>query len=244
MTTGGTYGSQDEMIVISGQDEITPPVEQTSTSQENKGEPQKPAAKTYSEEEVTAIVNTKTSELSTKIKTYEKDRSDALAELGRLKKEHEAVQAQLDDLTKDKPEAKEAIERLNKRLKGLDEKERAIEADKLTHQERVKWAENVQRKELSKTIAAEFTNGDPLKLEQLVAMANATTEEQIRKIASTIWTLKSAEPAKPTPPAKPAPPIPDSGVIQGGNSKLTNEQIENMPFEEYRNHPSVKARYK
>ncbi len=123
--------------------------------------------------------------------------------------------------------------RARERERAADERERQLKAHELEHDERIKKAEARERSDAIAEIAAEYSI-EAGKLKDL-----GLDVETTRKVAATWGTKKVAESQAQQQTLKT-----DSGSTSGGTGKLTNEQIEAMPTEEYAKHPSVKARYK
>jgi len=164
--------------------------------------------------------------------------SDALAKAGRDAKSLETKKAELDrqaqELTdwqarKDEEERK-AVEGnpelldVYQQRKALREKEATFkkeqdefEQKKLEHQVEVESAREVQRDVDIFDIVQEYEGGDAMKLKTLCVNFNATSKEQIRKAADTLWEKKGTQSSSDTTKQKR-----DSGMTIGGGARLSD----------------------
>ena len=206
----------------------TTPELEGQKSPEGKGEI--PAAesvsseKTFTEADVRAAVHAARSEAGRERSAVEKERNELKSQLTSIHSELEEkaaelekLQTQFDGLSSDDPEKFELV----KEIKAVKEERRqlkadrtALEADKTKHGERIKFADDTLREVAIFDISAEYEAGNAEKLKDLCDIFSATSEEQIRHVADTLWQKKGTG-TKPTLKL-------DSG---GTGGALTNKQI-------------------
>ncbi len=175
--------------------------------------------------------------------------SDALAKAGRERKsiedENATLKSQLatnqtlikeaqdeiakakslaETLSKDDPDKKKLLQLIadsEKELKDLKAQKTALETEKTIWGEDVKNAKEFKLSQTVSKVAADYEGGDEAKLKSLAGIANATTEEAIRKIADTLWTQKAQDTQQQNIK-------PDPGTTNGGGtdySKMTSSQL-------------------
>lgn len=180
--------------------------------------PKKPL--TYTEEEVGRLLQLDRMKAGRDWKALETERDTLKShitaketEIEDIQTERESLQKQIDDLASGDPDKFNLV----KKDKELRERERkykadlqALEVDKRAHGERLTRAEAIERDVLILEIAEEYENADAEKLTNLCETLGAKTEEQIKKIAETLWAKKEGAPESPLMK-------PDSGVTRGGS---------------------------
>lgn len=108
--------------------------------------------------------------------------------------EIDKLQVKFDNLAKDDPEKFDIAKELKlarEDRKQLRTDRQALEAEKVTHGEQVKLATDTLREISIWEIATEYEASDPVKLKDLCETFTATSEEQIRKVADTLWGKKA-----------------------------------------------------
>lgn len=144
------------------------------------------------------------------LRTQVKTKDDELQNVG---EERVKLQKQIDELASNDPEVFNLVKKdreLMDRERQLKTDRQVLETDKQTSQERVQSAEDTLREIALWDISAEYESGDPVRLKDLCDVFNATSEEQMRKVAETVWAKKLPQPV--------APPVivPYSGMTRGG----------------------------
>lgn len=160
--------------------------------------------------------------------------SDALAKAGRDAKSLETRKAELDRQAQDiadwqakkDEEERKAVEsnpelldvyQQKKALKdkeaALKKRENELEQEKLAHQVEIESAREVQRDVDVFEIAQEYEGGDAMKLKNLCVTFNASTKEQIRKAADTLWEKKTSQSSSEKTKR-------DSGLTIGGGTRI------------------------
>lgn len=120
------------------------------------------------------------------------------------------LETQVDDLTSEDPKRFDAIKELREaraERQTLKADRRTLEADKQALETEYKPDRETRHETTIFGIAAKYEGGDHVRLKELCDLTGATSEEQIVKVADTMWTKKSAE----TPSLKPF-----SGKTTGG----------------------------
>ncbi|MDD4985778.1 MAG: hypothetical protein PHQ43_08320, partial [Dehalococcoidales bacterium] len=127
-------------------------------------------------------------------------------------------------LSKDDPDKKKLLQLVadsEKELKDLKAQRTALETEKVQWDEDVKNAREFKLSQTVSKIAGEYEGGDEAKLKSLTGIANATTEEAIRKIADTLWTKKAQQNEQQNIK-------PDPGTTNGGGvdtSKMSAREL-------------------
>lgn len=178
----------------------------------------------YTREQLDVLIAERHGTLDKRISSLEKELKETKAtvatkesELANVVEERVTLEKRIEELASNDPE----LNNLEKRAKELRELERklkadrqTLEADKQTNAEKVKLAEDTLREISIWEIATEFDSGDAVKLKDLCDIFQASSEEQIRRVADTLWKKKLVE---PSPSVKPY-----SGMTSGGTEDLSN----------------------
>jgi len=195
----GTMPKADEQAIASLTDKgKTPTVAEVSPE----------APKLYTQKDVDAFVHTIKSEagrekkaLETEVVSLKKQVQSKEDELTDNASEIEKLQEKIDNLASDDPNRFNAVKELKaaqEERRQLKADRRALEVEKETHGEAVKLAQDTLREISIWEMSAEYENGDPVRLKDLCDTFEAKSEEQIRKVADTLWTKKAAEPIEPS----------------------------------------------
>ena len=145
------------------------------------------------------------------------------ADLESNKTEMEELQAKIDDMASGDPTRYDAVKELKaakEERKHLQVKERALEAEKRTHGERIKKAEDLEKEVLVLEIVEGYKDADAEKLTNAIVGfettfgIKVTSDEQIRKVADTLWTKKETETPKGF-----------SGVTEGGGTLTEQDKL-------------------
>jgi len=142
------------------------------------------------------------------------------SELASLTEERKSLEKQIEDLTSDDPAKFNLVTKdkeLRERERQLKAEHQTREADWLAKQERIQLAEETLSEIDIWEVSTEYENGDPVKLKELCSIFNATTDEQRRKVAETLWPKKPEAPKEPVPVGQ----KPYSGVTRGGQEDLS-----------------------
>lgn len=190
--------------------------------------------------------NTKTYTEGEYNQAIEKAKSDAMAQAGRERKsvedENRTLKSQLatnqslisdtqekikklndqiEELSANDPDKAKLVKRL-KDLEATEDKLRAdrqtLDAEKLTHAEAIKKAQEFSFKENVSKVASEFKNSDAVRLKTACEKLKITDEASIRTIADTFWEKITAEPEK-----KPDTPVTPVDGVTNGNNKDTSK---------------------
>lgn len=217
---------------VEGQAKAPPAAKGGTPESASKVSPEE-TQKLYTQKEADALVHVAKSEagrekkvledvvvnLKAQIQTKESDIEENATDI-------EKLQTKVEDLASNDPERFNAIKELRvarDERRQLKADRSALEDEKREHGETVKLAQSTLREITVFEVAAEYESGDAVKLKELCETFEAKSDEQIRKIADTLWTKKAAESLKPaTPPLKPY-----SGITEGGGldfSKLTPDE--------------------
>lgn len=186
----------------------------------------KETPQTYSSEEVERILQLDRMKAGRDWKALETERDNFKSQLATKETEIQDItdniaklKTQIDDLASDDPEKLNLVKKLRE---AEEEKKQAkverttLEADKQVYGERIKKAEDLEIEVKILEIVEDYESADADKLSDICITLNANSEEQIRKVADTLWTKKTPEPAEPaTPPVKPY-----SGITSGGSDNL------------------------
>ncbi len=240
MTTGVAESMTGTMPETKGRETSTPEVKGRTPEPASKVSLTEEAPKLYTQKDLDAFVHAVKSEagrdksqLQTEVASLKSQIQNKDNELSDNDSEIEKLQAKFDDLASGDPTRFDAA----KELKAAREERKQLKAERSvlatkeqTYGEVVKLAHDTLREISIWELAAEYENGDPVKLKELCATLEAKSDEQIRKAADILWTKKTTEPSVPaTPGVKPY-----SGKTEGGGGGgFTREQIANMPMEEY-----------
>ena len=122
------------------------------------------------------------------------------------------LEARIDDLTSDDPKRFEAVKELREAKAEritLKADRKTLEADKQANVAMVATANDTIREIAIWEISANYEGGDPVKLKDLCDIFGAKSQEDISKVADTLW------PKKPKTPET-QPLVPFSGRTGGG----------------------------
>jgi len=195
-----------------------PKAEGTNTPSVESGTPEKAGqvSPTYSQEEVARLIQeAKHSGRSEGGRDWQKLESEVNSlkdNLADITDEREELKARMEELASDDPDKFNLI----KKEQDLRARERKYKTD-LRDLERkgeaqagtVKMAQDTLREISINDIASEYMGGDAMKLKDLCDTFSATSDDQIRKVADTLWEKGPQEPS--------APPLrPYSGHTDGG----------------------------
>lgn len=129
-------------------------------------------------------------------KSIELERDKLATQLEDIKTANDKLTIQIDELASDNPDKFNVI----KKGRVIDEQEQRLkqerldfQAEKLSHQEQIKLATNTLKEKAMRDIASESEGGDYKRLKEIVEVSGVTSEEQIRKIAGTLWQPKKKE---------------------------------------------------
>lgn len=136
-------------------------------------------------------------------------------ELKTLADERVKLIADIDALASDDPNKFNLV----KKEREVRELERQTKAELAKNKERIKKAEEFERKEIVGTIVADYKDADVNKLLRLCA--KVTSEDEIRAIADELWARKTDESAKTEVPM----PKPDSGKTSGGGVTTEEQRL-------------------
>jgi len=117
-------------------------------------------------------------------------------ELADVVDEREKLQSEITDLTSDDPKKFDIIKKdrdLRERERKLKTDTHALEADKKANADRVKLANDTLREVSIWEISAKYEGSEPVKLKELCDSFGATSEEQITKVADTLWAKKEPD---------------------------------------------------
>ena len=204
----------------------TPKAGEPSPVQKEPSPEQEPKTLTITEAETLAQLARMDAGRAQKTAEIERDTAQtALAakdvELTDIAEEREKLNTQIDELSSSDPAKFNIIKKdrdLLLRENKLKTDIRTAEATLKTNEERIKKAEDHEREISTNEIAAKYEGGDAAKLVTLCKTFGANTEEEITKVADTLWQKKVADPNAPgTPPLKPF-----SGKTTGGAEDLSD----------------------
>ena len=210
-------------VKAEGQTKVTPSVE-TKAPAAVKVSSTEEEPKLYTQKQFDDFVHMVKSEAGRDRKAMEVERDQFKSKAEKLESkitviqsERDKLQSDLEEMSSDDPKKFDII----KRDRELREAQRALQskADELAEKEK---ASQAKIKIASETmleiniwdIAAEYKNSDPIKLKDLCATFGATSEEQIRKVADTMW--EKENPAPQTEEQKQAALKLVSGKTRGG----------------------------
>ena len=204
-----------------------PPLNDGTASDGNSGSTSQP--ETFTREQLQKFVSDALTDQGRKHKTElepvirERDTlksqlQEKETELTGITEERENLQKQIEELASGDPKKFDLIKKdreLRDRERKLKADAQTLEQSKQAHAERVKLADETLREISVWEIATEYEGGDATKLKGLVDTFGATSEEQIRKVAETLWAKKGA-----TPGASALKPY--SGMTTGGTENYDN----------------------
>ena len=212
----------EDLAIASPKAEETPP----SSKQPS------PKERTYSEKElserVQEAVHKALMNAGRDWKTAEKERDDFAVLLKETKAANDKMTLQIDELVAENPDKFNVVKKgreLDEQEQRVKQERQSLEAEKQSHQQEIKLAQETLRGIAIWDVAEEFEGSDPVKLKALADTLNTKTED-IGKIAETLWKKKES----PTAPAAPELKV-DSGFTIGGLSEQTIR-------DNYRNHPN------
>uniref|UniRef100_A0A6H1ZJL8 Scaffolding protein n=1 Tax=viral metagenome TaxID=1070528 RepID=A0A6H1ZJL8_9ZZZZ len=221
-----TDKTQKEKDTTQEPEDVTP--KETEPSPKPVEPAPKETPKTHTQEEVDRLVQLTKMESGRERKAIEVER-DSLkkqlqakeTEITDIADEREKLQTQIDELSSDDPKKFDLVKKdrdLRERERQLKNERLALDEDKQKNAEKVSKAEKFEMEVLILEIVEDYENGDLDKLKSLCEILEAKSEEQIRRVAETLWTKKAAEPSKPaTPPVKPYSGVTDGGVEDSSN---------------------------
>jgi len=147
--------------------------------------------------------------------TYKSQLQAKENELAGLSDERGELQKRIDELSSNDPEVFNLVKKdreLRERERQLKTGVQELEAEKQSHAERIKLADDTLREISIFEIASKYDGGNPVKLKDLCDTFGAKSEEQIIKVAENLWAKKLETPTtEETQPIKPY-----SGVTSGG----------------------------
>jgi len=114
-----------------------------------------------------------------------------------IQTERDKLQSDIEELSADDPKKFDIIKRdkeLREIQRNLQTKADEISEKEKASEEKVKLANDTLLEISIWEIAAEYKTGDPVKLKDLCSTFGATSEEQIRKVADTMWEKEAAPP--------------------------------------------------
>ena len=198
------------------------------------------AKKSYTEEEVQAIVHSTKSEYGREKKALEEENTTLKRQIGLKEQEFadnttelEKLQAKLDEMTSDDPARFDVVKEMKatrEERSQLKADKRELEGSKATHADALQRLAEFETDLRVTQIVEDYQNGDFDKLKDLCSVMSSPSEENMRKIADTLW-VKKIELPKTTNP----PPVTYSGQTNGGQSQNDSEVINN-----YANNPKDK----
>ncbi len=153
--------------------------------------------------------------------------------------ERDKLQADIEALSSNDPKKFDIVSRdkaLKERERELQAKMLKLEAERQAHEANMALANATMREIAAWEVAADYVGGDPMKLKNLSELMNATTKEQIAKLADTLWDKKPAgnkkddSSDKSKEPAKPVTPF--SGRTSGGSRFIYDRKNPNQTLVE------------
>ena len=198
---------------------------------------------TFTKEQVRNLISNALAEQGQKHKTeidkfapIVKERDDMKSQLSTMTesiKDLEDTKVKLikdiDELSKDDPDKAKLSARLREldsEIKARKTEKQEIEKEKQANAETVKLAQDTLREISIWEISAEYDGGNPVTLKEIIAdfekhlSVKISNDEQIHKIAETLW-AKKIEPATPVIP----PITPDSGGTSGGSESTAETRL-------------------
>ncbi len=206
------------------QDTTLTPKDETPKGKESPPGQKEPAPqdepKTHTDKEVERLVQFAKMEtgrgnkvVAAERDTFKSDLTAKTSELDDVQGEREKLEARIEELSSKDPELNN-LEKRDKELRGrerlLKDGIRDLDTNKRNNAARVKKAEDFERETSLQVIVEEYVDSDLTKLKDLCEILEATSEEQIRKVAETLW-LKKPSAAPTADPSKPY-----TGVTHGG----------------------------
>src|SRR3990167_10491014 len=155
--------------------------------------------------------------------TYKSQAEKQQSDLADNAKDIEALQTKLDDMSSDDPQKFDVA----KELKAAREERKQLKADRVALEDEKRTLEPYKQEKRTRDIfdiAQEYEVDNYDKLYDLCDVTGANSEEQIRKIADTLWLKRGAE-EEATKEKKPKAPKPFSGKSDGGSPYFTRTQI-------------------
>ena len=144
-------------------------------------------------------------------------------QLANVTAEREEAQNRVDELASDDPDKFNAVKKLRE-AKELEQKakDKLREAEDLeeTNRERIKRVEDREREDTMRDMVKEYENGNFNKLVDLCETVGAVSDEQIRKVADTLWE-KTKEPQNPVIE-------PFSSVTEGGAESSETKKLKKL----------------
>ena len=199
---------------------ITPPETKESTSPVKEPTPKE---KTYTEkefnEEKEKAVHAALMRAGRDWKQAEKDKDDLTVLFKETKLANDKLTLQIDELASENPDKFNVVKKgreLDEQEQKIKQERQTLDAEKQSHQESIKLANETLREIAIWDIVEEFENGDAVKLKTLADTLNAKNED-LRKIAETLWQPKQKKEAIPSMPELKL----DSGITSGGLSEET-----------------------
>lgn len=214
---------------LTKQDKALPPKDETpegkGTTPASTETPPEGTSQTYTKVEIEKAVQYALMKAGRDWKGLETERDtlkaqilEKVTELEDIQAERESLTKQVDDLASGDPDRFDLIKKgreLRERERKYEADLKALEADKQKHGERLTQAEEMEREGTILEVAFDYEGADPIKLSELCEYFKASTEEQIRKVADTLWAKKGG-----------TPPITiDSGITSGGGELSEKERL-------------------
>lgn len=183
-------------------------VEQKSSTVETKA-PEKEKVSSeeepkYTQKQLDELVHVAKSEAGRERKAIEIERDQFKSKVEKLETqitdiqtERDKLQSDIEELSADDPKKFDIIKRdkeLREIQRNLQTKADEISEKEKASEEKVKLANDTLLEISIWEIAAEYKTGDPVKLKDLCSTFGATSEEQIRKVADTMWEKEAAPP--------------------------------------------------
>ncbi len=205
----------------------------------DKGSTQPVTPKTYSESDYQkAVHEARTS--TGRWKRTEVERDNFKAELETQKKALAEILKRQDDAelerVRDDPDQLQILQdkrRAREEREAVKREREAFETERLQHAERLAKAEVAERNDTINKIVSEYQYSDRATLEKLVSKAKATSEEDIRDLADTIW--QKNEPGNdqhPSSEEKTTLKV-DSGRTAGGGDNLEGKTSKELISKAY-----------
>jgi len=227
-----TKGTKEE---VEGQAQVAPSAEPRTPEDASKVSP-KEEKPIYTQKQADALLKAQEhalrSDIGRDLKTLTTERDNFKSEKGKLESaladiqtERDKIQTDLEEATSDDPKKFDLVTR-DKQLRDTQRQLKtdadALKADQEANAEKVKLATDTLFEISVWEIAAEYQSGDPVKLKDLCTTFTATSEEQIRKVADTIWQKVNAKSAPAGEKAVPLKLV--DGETTGGGGETDEER--------------------
>ena len=185
-----------------------------------EGKETSPIARTYTQEQVDKLTQLASMKAGRDRKVVEVERDGLKAKVEDYEKKIVVIEEERESLQKliDEDPDKLALATRDKTFKDKEKKLQdsldAHEADKKAYAQQIQDAKALTFQANAYLISKQFVDGDKDKLEELCEKFGAETEDEIKSIAETLWSLKEEEAAPPLET--------DSGRTSGG--AISDEQ--------------------